>query len=60
MSSKHTFEQSITKQIFNTLREHVIRSRTTITVVFLGLYNENELHVDEAPNIKENITVFEK
>ncbi|MGI6349019.1 MAG: response regulator [Eubacteriaceae bacterium] len=60
MSSKHTFEQSITKQIFNTLREHVIRSRTTITVVFLGLYNENELHVDEAPNIKENITVFLK
>lgn len=58
--SEYSFEQTIIKQIFNALRAHVVRSRTAITVVFLGLYNESEFDTEKLPEMAESITVFLK
>ncbi len=58
ISEYSSFEHSVsTKQIFNALRAHVIRSRAAITVVFLGLYGGSDTASFEMPDT-ENITVF--
>jgi len=57
--SEYTFEHAVTtKQFFNALRAHVVRSRTAITVVFLGLYNVNEFEIEEMPAIEDKLTDF--
>jgi len=58
--SNYTFEDSIAKQIFCALRAHVVRSRTVITAVFLGLYNESEFDADKLSAAAEKITDFLK
>lgn len=59
LSSEYSFEHAVTtKQFFNALRAHVVRSRTTITVVFLGLYNANEFDIDTLPEAEEIISDY--
>ena len=58
--SELLFEHAITKQIFNALRAHVVRSRAAITVVFLGLCNESEFGTEKLPEAVERITDFLK
>ncbi|NLM18707.1 MAG: response regulator [Clostridiaceae bacterium] len=59
--SEYLFEHAVTaKQFFNVLRTHVVRSRTAITAVFLGLYNVNEFDIDEMPETEEKTTDFLK
>ncbi|MGI6696561.1 MAG: response regulator [Christensenellales bacterium] len=60
MISEYSFEHAITKQIFNALRAHVVRSRAAITVVFLGLCNESEFDTEKLPEAAERITNFLK
>lgn len=60
MISQYSFEDTIAEQIFNALRTYVVRSRTVITAIFLGLYNENEFAIEETPETEEKITGFLK
>ena len=60
MISQYSFEDTIAEQIFNALRTYVVRSRTVITAIFLGLYNENEFTIEETPETEEKITGFLK
>ncbi len=59
MISEYSFEHAVTtKQFFNALRAHVVRSRTATTVVFLGLHNTSELDAAELPEVEGKITDF--
>ena len=59
LSSEYSFEHAVTtKQFFNALRAHVVRSRTATTVVFLGLYNANEFDIDALPEAEEIISDY--
>ncbi len=58
MISEYSFEHSVTtKQIFDALKAHVMRSRTAITTVFLGLYGGSDTASAEIPDVEE-ITAF--
>ncbi|HHW94497.1 MAG TPA: response regulator [Mogibacterium sp.] len=60
MISKYSYGHTVTKQIINALKAHVVRSRTAIAAVFLGVYNESEFDVERLPETLEKITVFLK
>jgi CheY-like chemotaxis protein len=60
LNTEYSFEDAITKQIFDALRALVVRSRTAITVVFLGLCNESEFDTENLPETAEKITALLK
>jgi PleD family two-component response regulator len=58
--SKYFYEQDVVNQILNALRAHVVHSRTAITAIFLGLFNELEFNTEKLPETAEIITDFLK
>ncbi|MDR7855223.1 response regulator [Tissierella sp.] len=58
MLSEYSFDQAISGRLFNALREHVVRSRTTITAVFLGIYDETIFNTGEILDIEKKLMDF--
>ncbi len=58
MLSEYSFDQAISGRLFNALREHVVRSRTTITAVFLGVYDESIFDTGEILDIEKKLMDF--